>query len=359
MNEDLRPRPTLDSLKDLEPEHVISFLHMFDGINEGMSANQKLKVSLFVDGRVMRALDSCYGAKDDKSILSELRKIKERYDRDKQNNALAILKKGLKWPSDNNLTPKMQVTKFMESIKTVMGHKLNSDYAIMKQVVRVALKKTPKEYGLSHLELAEIPGKVESGRLDALPEEVAKALTHLDLKQTLLDQFEELLMRTAFGFQGETPEITNVSAVMDVAKPTQNTSENIAIEKFSVLMSGFDNKIEKGNNAIVEGLNKLANIVGNSQRYDRNNNNGNYRNYNRTGNSNNFNGSSNFNNGNSKCYNCLGDHFVRECNKPKDQARIRENLAKANGFTNSNNYNGYRNRNQAVMYPSAGNRGTP
>ena len=86
------------SLKGLEPEDVISFLHSFDCAKEMVSANgsQQMLLKAYIDGRIIRELSEVYKATTDEQIREVLQKIIDDYDANKFEDRLIILREQLK-----------------------------------------------------------------------------------------------------------------------------------------------------------------------------------------------------------------------------------------------------------------------
>ena len=195
------------SLKGLDPEDVISFLHSFDCAKEMVSANgnQRMLLKAYIDGRIMRELSEVYKATTDEQIREVLQKIVDDYDANKFEDGLIILREQLKWPAEE-ATLDRAVTKFIQDIKRVMSKEdLKKDKMILKQVVKEAIRKLPKYFNLEVSDHANLAKYIEVGQKKLLPKsqfdlikQERDAQRSQGIRENLLDQFEQYLRMKAW-----------------------------------------------------------------------------------------------------------------------------------------------------------------
>ena len=222
------PVPIITSLKTLEPEEVISFLHSFDSAKDMCTRNngQTMIIKAYMDGGVVRELSEAYRAVTPEEIRKVLDKIVEDYDANKQEDGFIILREQLKWP-DNEPTLDRAVTKYFQDIRRVMSREdFTKNKHRLKQVVKEAIRHLPKFFNLSTSDYMSLGSLIEAGQRKFLPKEQFEAIKKQQtLKQEkgesddLLTQLEQFLRMKAWANRDLKTSKQDIEAVMAVNTP--------------------------------------------------------------------------------------------------------------------------------------------
>ena len=248
VQDNTRPAPQLKLLESLEPDNVISFIHSYDSINNALGPNKpRLQALLYVDGKIIRALESIYGATKEEDVVAALRKIKDNYDLTKSEDAFLILKGSLTWDTSKKRTVEQQLEHFFQDIRRMIGSKIIDKPAMDKDVTKLALKKLPSYFGLDVDDFSNLETLLNAGRRKAIADYDSIPGIENRPRKTKLQTLEEILKLKAWALKDKSkmPDLVNVAALQDNAMPQvmdkpDVTSDSLTFEKFEVFMNSYE-----------------------------------------------------------------------------------------------------------------------
>lgn len=213
-----QPDQGVEKLKTLEPEDVIDFLHSYENANEAYmeETGHELKLKRLITGRVARDLLHVYKATSADEIKAALKEIMNKYDENKKEDAYYILEKGLKW-NPNAVSGDRAVDQFFNTIRKIMRGNIEAGSTIEKQIVKLAIKKLPKEIGLNVNDYPNIRTYLSAGASLMFPPNMAKDYLEEQNKETsLLKLLEKYVRLKVWATRTKDLEADNIESIRKV-----------------------------------------------------------------------------------------------------------------------------------------------
>ena len=187
--------PQIKQLGSLEPDNVINFWHQCSSVSASyrLQTGTNIGIAPFIAGGIIRELENVYQVTTNSEIKEEVIRIKGKYDTNRQEDAFLTLKRDLDWRV-SAITVERAVDKYFATIKKVMSGCMETNFQMEKNVVKLAIKKLPKDFGVEKEEYTSLQSYLNAGLSRLLPADMA-----LKLKQEEEQKSRRLFTNESLG----------------------------------------------------------------------------------------------------------------------------------------------------------------
>lgn len=205
--------PKLKVLEKLVPKDIRNFLYQY---KQNKEIDATIKLTVFISGEVAAALERRGVKMDDEDKLVEyLQGIMDREELHRKEQTLRVLNQQLHWPDDAS-DANDAIAKFMDSIYDIIGGLDIKEDRFKFGVVKILIKKIPKEFLLQESDFEQKPELVE---LENLRDELIKRKFVIEAKYAGESQKDILL------------DVNKTTTVEDEKKDSGLTKELIEVFK--------------------------------------------------------------------------------------------------------------------------------